>query len=81
MSAIDRRLARTVLADVLESEGVMGSLEDLTDVSYGDTIAAAVDRLMVAAAQVDRKRTRDLGEVVVITYRIPPDPTEDEEGS
>ena len=77
--AIDRRLARSVLAEVIESETVMGSLgsyyEDTN--GEGDLTAAAVERLMVAAVDVTRVNKRGVGECILMTFPIKPDPQDD----
>lgn len=74
---IARRLARTVLEDVLESDGVYGSLNDAAKVDPERAIAAAVDRLMVAAVVVRRAKTRDHGEVVSFMFVVEPDKTDE----
>lgn len=66
-SGIDRRLARAVLADAVEP--------DETDDHEGldEVTTQVVDRLIAAAVEVDRARRTGLGEVVILTFVIPPD--------
>ncbi len=80
MGAIDRRLAQSVLAEVLESPLALGSLGAYYEGTNGegDLTQAAVERLMIAALDVKRRNTRDHGEVITITYRIPPDPADED---
>lgn len=63
-SSINRRLAASVLTEALDTP----LLPDL-DVDA----EAVVERLLGLALKVDRRRTREHGEVIILTYEVPSD--------
>lgn len=65
---ISRRLARAVLADVLDHE-VSGDALGL-DPGVREEVVA---HFVAAALTVKRSNTRDYGETIILTYVVPPD--------
>ena len=73
-SSINRRLARTVLEDLLEND-LLPTLEPTKDLEL--PTASIVERILeVGVVKIERANTREHGEVIRLTLLIPDDPTD-----
>lgn len=64
-----RRIATGVLEDLLEHDLLP---EITTPEGQAIPTAAVVERLLLGAVDLQRKRTREHGEVVTLTYQLEP---------
>jgi len=69
---IARVVARAVLEDIVESSAASGGPSTTEALEALDLV---VDRLLTEALFVTRRRKRNVGEVVELTFVVPPDPT------